>query len=137
MRGVLSHGHVRLQVPDQGSRPASSLCMLELTPQQVALLEKLRDAGFGLAAFPLYASYVGVRKENCVMLLAPIAGGGMQPFGEPCFLVGGNLGVRMTRDGREWFVWKKEQVEATPERLEELQRFTAEVRAVLGATGTT
>jgi len=105
--------------------------MLELTPQQIALLEKFRDAGFGLAAFPLYASYVGVKKGNCAVLVAPVAGGGLQTYGEPCYLVGGNLGVRMRREGREWFVWKKEQVEVTPERLGELQRFTGEVRAVL------
>jgi len=107
--------------------------MLELTPRQIAVLEKLRDAGFGLAAFPLYASYLGLKKGNCAILLAPVAGGGMQPFGEPCYLVGGNLGVRMKRAGREWFVWKKEQVEVTAERLGELQRFTAEVRATLNA----
>ncbi len=108
--------------------------MLELTPEQVAVLHKLRDAGFGLAAFPLYASHVGVKKGNCAMLLAPVAGGGMKPFGEPCYLVSGNLGVRMKREGREWFVWKKEQIEVTPERLGELQKFVAEVHALLNPT---
>lgn len=105
--------------------------MLELTPQQIAVLERFRDAGFGLAAFPLYASYLAVKKENCAVLLAPVAGGGMKLYGEPCYLVGGNMGVRARREGRDWFVWKKEQVEATPARLQELQRFAAEVRSNL------
>ena len=105
--------------------------MLELTPPQIAVLEKFRDAGFGLAAFPLYASYVGVKKGNCAVLLAPAASGEMKMYGDVCYLVGGNMGVRMKRDGRDWFVWKKEQVEVTPARLGELQEFAAAVRAVL------
>ncbi len=105
--------------------------MLELTPQQIAVLERFRDAGFALAAFPLYASYIGVKKENCAVLLAPVPNGGMRPYGEACYLVAGNMGVRAKRDGRDWFVWKKEQVEATPARLGELQRFAVEVRSIL------
>lgn len=108
--------------------------MLELTPQQITVLERFRDAGFALGAFPLYASYLGVKKDNCAVLLAPVEGGGMNLYGEVCYLVAGNMGVRMKRDGLDCFVWKKEQVEATPARLQELQRFTAEVRAVLSAS---
>jgi hypothetical protein len=107
--------------------------MLELTPEQILVLERLRVAGFGLAAFPLYASYVAVTRGVCAALLAPLAGGGMQLYGEPCYLIAGQMGVRTRRGGRDCFVWKKEQVEATPERLAELRRFAEDVNTVLRA----
>jgi hypothetical protein len=42
-------------------------------------------------------------------------------------LIGGNFTVRVTRDGGDWFVWKKERLEATPARVAELETFTAEL----------
>ncbi len=103
---------------------------LELTPPQVAVLERLRDAGYTLVAFPMYAQHVGVRKGDCAALLAP-AGTSMALFGEACWLVNGNLSVRVRRPeasgARDWFVWKKQSVEATPERLAELAKFNAEL----------
>lgn len=105
--------------------------MLELTPQQIAVLERLVEKGFRPTAFPLYASHIGVRKENCAALLAPVDGGGMRVFGEPCYLLSGNLTVRVRRAGREWFVWKKTELEVTPERLAELTRFAEELVVLL------
>jgi hypothetical protein len=105
--------------------------MLELSPAQVSVLEQCASAGFTIVAFPMYASAAGVRKGNCAALLAPIPKGGMRILVEPCYLVEGNLTVRIHRDGRDFFVWKKTQLEATPERLDELSRFRAELDAVL------
>ena len=105
--------------------------MLELTPQQVAILERLVEHGFRPTAFPLYASHIGVRKGNCAVLLAPVDDAGMIIFGEPCYLVNGNLTVRVKRAGREWFVWKKTELEATPERLAELALFTNELTSLV------
>jgi hypothetical protein len=106
--------------------------VLELTPPQIAVLEKLHNRGFQFVAFPLYASYVGVRKGNCATLLAPVAGGGMRVFGEPGYLVEGNLGVRVLREGKAFFVWKQNALAATPEREDELRRFSTEVGQLLG-----
>ncbi len=105
--------------------------MLELTPPQIALLERLVARGFEPVAFPLYASAVGVRKGNCAALLQPVPAGGFQLFGAACYLVEGNLTVRIQRGGKRWFVWKKKQVEATPARLAELDEFTAELTSLL------
>lgn len=105
--------------------------MLELTPAQIAVLERLVAHGFSGVAFPLYASSVGVRKGNCAALLGPIAGDGMRIVGDPCYLIDGNLSVLVVRDKRRWFVWKKKQVEATPERLAELAQFTRELEDLL------
>ncbi len=106
--------------------------MLELTPEQLSLLERLGGQGFQVVAYPLYANTVGVKKGNCAALLGPAEGGGFRVFGEPSYLVEGNFAVRCTRGGRHWFVWKKKQVEATPQRLGELEHFAKELARALG-----
>ena len=105
--------------------------MNELTPPQIAILERLISGGFSVVAFPLYASAVGIRKGNYAALLDPLAGGGFRLFGEPCVLLEGNLAVRLTEKGKSWFVWKKQRLEATPERVSELDRFAAELKMLL------
>jgi hypothetical protein len=105
--------------------------MNELTPRQVAILERLVSDGFSIVAFPLYANAVGVRKGSCAALLDPVVGRGFRLFGEPCVLLDGNLTVRVTDKGKSWFVWKKQRVEATPDRIAELDRFVSEVKLLL------
>jgi hypothetical protein len=105
--------------------------MLELTPAQVAVLERLATNGFAIVAFPLYASAIGVRRGLFAVLLTPVEGGAMRLLGEPCYLIDGNLSVRVTRKGRALFVWKSREVEATPELLAELGRFAADVGELL------
>lgn len=101
----------------------ASLPMLNLTAQQIAILVRLRERGFALVAFPLYASHVGVRRGECAALLAPVPGGGLRVFGDPIVLVAGNPAVRLLRSGSEVFVWKGSEVPATPERNAELAAF--------------
>jgi hypothetical protein len=107
--------------------------MLELSPKQIEVLENIAAHGFAIVAFPLYSSAAGVRKGSCAALLAPAQHGGMQLLGEPCCLVNGNLSVRIRRNGSEWFVWKKQQIEATPERLKDLAEFRGELDDLLAA----
>ena len=105
--------------------------MDEFSIQQIGILERLAAKEFVLVAFPLYANTVGVRKGSCAALLDPIANGGFRIFGEPCVLLEGNLTVRITEKGKTWFVWKKQRMEATPERLSELENFVAELKLLL------
>jgi hypothetical protein len=105
--------------------------MNEFSPQQVGILERLVAKEFILVAFPLYANAVGVRKGICAALLDPIANGGFRLFGEPCVLLDGNLTVRITEKGKTWFVWKKQRLEATLERVLELDSFVAELKLLL------
>jgi len=107
--------------------------MMELTPEQIAVLERLHGRGFALVAFPLYASKVGVRKGDCAALLDPVPGG-LRAFGEPCYLVDGNLSVQVTQGGAKAFVWKTTRLGATPERLAELQAFREELEELLMAS---
>jgi hypothetical protein len=104
---------------------------MDLSPQQMAILQRLHLAGFEIVAFPMYANYVGTRKGNCAALLARAAPGGFEIFGAPAYLIGGNLSVRVRRDGREFFVWKKESLEVTAARLAELEAFAVELSQAL------
>jgi len=97
----------------------------------VALLERFAARGFHVVSFPLYASAIGVRKGNCAALFRPAKGGGLELLGEPSYLLEDNLTVRATRGGRRWFVWKKKQLEVTPERIAELRRFAEELAGLL------
>jgi hypothetical protein len=105
--------------------------MNEFAAKQVAILERVVAAGFSVVAFPLYANAVGVRKGNCAALLEPVPGSGFRVFGEPCVLLEGNLTVRVADKGKSWFVWKKMRVEATTERVAELDRFVSELTMLL------
>ena len=75
--------------------------MLELSPQQIAVLERLVAQGFQVVPFPPYANAVGLRKGNCAALVGPAEGGGMKLVAEPCYLVDGNLSVRVSRGDRK------------------------------------
>jgi len=43
----------------------------------------------------------------------------------------GNFGVRLKRRSADVFVWKKAEIAATPERLEELEAFRRELMEIL------
>ena len=105
--------------------------MEELTRTQIAVLERMIEHGFTPVAFPLYAAMVGVKKQECAALLEPIPAGGFRVYGQPCVLLDGNLTVRITEKEKSWFVWKKHRVEATPERVAELDKFVSELQLLL------
>ena len=109
------------------------MAMNELSASQISILERIASRGFNIVAFPLYANAVGVRKGNCAALLDPISNGGLRLYGEPCFLLEGNLSVRVTEKGKTWFVWKKQRIEATAERISELEAFVGELKLLLEA----
>jgi hypothetical protein len=102
--------------------------MVDLTQSHITTLERLIERDFSIVAFPLYANAVGIRRENYVALLQPLTGGGFRFFGEPCYLLDGNLTVRVNREGKSWFVWKKQKVEATAERLAALSDFVSALK---------
>jgi len=103
---------------------------MELTSQQIGILERLRSSGFEIVAFPMYENYVGVRKGQCGALLAPTPSG-FTLYGEPSYLVAGGLSARLIQSDGHWFVRKKDKLEATPERTAELESFAAELVSAL------
>ena len=105
--------------------------MNDLTEQQIRTLETLHRHGFTFVVFPLLANYIGVKKHNCAALLGRTAEGKLEIFGEPSYLVEGNISVLVHRRGASYFVWKLHEVEATAERLAELETFVTELKALL------
>jgi hypothetical protein len=112
---------------------AYNIDVLELSPKQIRILERIAEHGFAIVAFPLYASAAGVRKGNCAVLLTPIPNGGMRLLGDPCWLVNGNLSVRVRKNNDEWFVCKKQEIQVTPERLAEVAEFRRKLEDLLAA----
>jgi len=104
---------------------------MDLTPRQISRLERIHAHDFQVVAFSMYANYVGVRKGNCAALLSPIGGDRFQIYGQPAYLIGGNFSVRVKREGRDWFVWKKEKLEVTAARLTELESFSSQLSEIL------
>jgi hypothetical protein len=105
--------------------------MLQLSPQQMQVLERAFAAGFQPVAIPPYESALCVRRRECAALLAAEPGGGLRFLAPPTFLVDGNLSVKIKRDGRDFFVWKKKELPATPERLAELTQFRQDLADIL------
>ena len=105
--------------------------MPELTPQQMKTLERLFAAGFRPIAIPPYESALCVRRGECAALLAPVANAGLRLLAAPTYIVDGNLSVKLKRGKGEVFVWKKREIEATSERLKELEAFRHELTSIL------
>ena len=105
--------------------------MVELSPRQMQVLERLLEAGFRPIAIPPYENALCMRKGDCAVVLAPVPNAGMKLLAPPSYLVGGNFSVKLRRGSREVFVWKKQEVEATPERLRELESFREQLQEIL------
>ena len=105
--------------------------MLELSPQQMQVLERAVAAGFRPIAIPPYESALCVRRGECAAVLTAVPGGGLRLLAPPTLLVGGNLSVKLKRGSGEVFVWKKTEVSATTERLDELAKFRQDLVAIV------
>jgi hypothetical protein len=110
--------------------------MVEITPRQMQILERLFAAGFQPIAIPPYESALCMRRGECAAILSPIPDGGLKLLAPPSYLVDGNLSVRLKRGSGEVFVWKKTELAATPERLQELERFRLVLTELLGEVST-
>jgi|ERR1700675_2433028 len=104
---------------------------LELSPRQINTLERLVAAGFRPIVIPPYESALCMRKGECAVVLAPVPHAGLKVLAPVSYLVDGNFGVRLKRGSEEVFVWKKSEIAATPERLEELAAFRRELMEIL------
>jgi hypothetical protein len=98
-----------------------------------AQLQSIYLAGFELQTFERYPKLIGLTKGNCVALLIPGVDG-LQVMGTPGWRMGEVLGVLTEVGGRKVFQAKLEIVEATPERIAELDAFRAELKELLAAT---
>lgn len=93
-------------------------------------LQRLYVAGFELQMFERYPKCVGAVRGECVALLVPGVDG-VQILGTPGWRMGEVMGVLTDVNGRKVFQAKSEVVDATPERLETLQKFREELSRLL------
>ena len=100
-------------------------------PDPAQQLQQIYLAGFEIETFDRFPKCVGVLRDNCVALLVPGVNG-LQLLGTPGWRMGEVLGVLVEKDGRQVFQAKDEIVEATAERREALNRFRADLQALLG-----
>jgi len=101
-------------------------------PDSAEQLQRIYLAGFELQTFERYPKCIGVMRDNCVALLVPGVDG-LQILGTPGWRMGEVMGVLTEREGRKVFQAKTEVVEATPERLEALQKFRQYLSQLLHA----
>jgi len=94
-------------------------------------MERLLEAGFRPIAIPPYENALCVRKGNCVAALAPVSNAGMKLLAPATYLVDGNFSVKLQRGAKQVFVWKKKEMEATAERLAELEGFRTNLQEIL------
>jgi hypothetical protein len=102
-------------------------------PDSAEQLQRIYLAGFELQTFDRYPNAVGVIRDGCIALLRATPSG-LQMIGAPGWRMGEVLGVLVEKDGREVFQAKSEIVEATPQRLDALRRFKADLEQLLTAT---
>lgn len=105
--------------------------MVELTPQQMQTMERLLAAGFRPIAIPPYENAICIKKGDCAVVLTAVPNGGLKMLAPPTYMVGGNLSVKLRRGLGEVFVSKKNEIDATPERLNELDSFRRELSELL------
>jgi hypothetical protein len=101
-------------------------------PDPAEQLQKIFLAGFELQSLERFPAAIGVVKGNCMVLLraTPM---GLQRVGQPGWRMGNGdlLGVLVEKEGKRFFQNKLNVVEATAERLVELDVFRQEVENLL------
>jgi len=102
-------------------------------PDPSEQLQRLYVEGFELQTFERYPNSVGALRDGCIALLRATPAG-LEMIGTPGWRMGEVMGVLVERDGRQVFQAKSETVDATPERLDALQRFSADLQELLLAT---
>ncbi len=95
-------------------------------------LQAIYLAGFEIETFERFPNTVGVMKGNCIALLQPTVLG-LKLIGQAGWHMGEVLGVLVERAGTRVFQAKGELIDATPERLRELESFSHELEILMSA----
>jgi hypothetical protein len=102
-------------------------------PDPAEQLQRIYLAGFELQTFDRFPKAIGVVRDGCIALLEATPDG-LKMIGTPGWRMGEVMGVLVEEAGGKVFRTKSETVEATPERLEALQQFRAELELLLSPT---
>lgn len=101
-----------------------------LMPDPAQQLQVFYLAGFEIETFDRFPNTVGLIKGSCIALVQP-AQDGLKLIGQPGWHMGEALGVLVELAGRKVFQAKNELIEATPERLAELEKFRRELEKLM------
>src|SRR5437660_10630170 len=93
-------------------------------------LQRIYLAGFELQTFDRYPRAIGAMRDGCIALLEATPEG-LRIIGTPGWRMGDVLGVLVEKGGRQVFQSKDQLEEATPERLEILRKFRADLEGLL------
>jgi len=99
-------------------------------PQPEEQLGRLVQAGFELQTFERFPRSLGILKGGCIALVETTPEG-LKIIGTPGWRMGEVMGVLVTKGDRQVFQAKDQTLEATPERVEALARFRAELASFL------
>jgi hypothetical protein len=99
-------------------------------PDPAKQLQTIYLAGFDIHTFERFPNTVGLCKGHCIALVQPTSSG-LRLLGQPGWHMGEVLGVLVERNGKRMFQAKSEYLEATPERLNELQDFRRELENLM------
>jgi hypothetical protein len=101
-----------------------------LTPAQIAVLERFLRAGFRFVTIERYARYLGVEKNGFITLL-DATGGKLTVFSQVGYRMGEGIGMLVERGVGKAFVWKEQAVDATPEMFASYDQFKLELGELL------
>ncbi len=104
---------------------------MDLTPSQIATLEKILNAGFRFVTIERAERYLGVEREGFIALLEP-ADGQLRLFGQAGYLVSEGIAMLVERREGKRFVRHEQSVPATPEMLAGYEKFKRDLKRILG-----
>ena len=93
-------------------------------------LQALYAAGFELKTFERFPRAIGVLRGSCIVLLQSGVNG-LEMIGRPGWHIGEAIGVLTEKNGRQVFQAKSETVDATEDRIKELEKFEKDLTEIL------
>lgn len=117
---------------DHGDGEARGRKESRLVPNSAQQLQAIYLDGFEVQTFERFPNILGLTKGNCIALVNPTPDG-LRLIGQPGWRMGELQGVLVVRAGKRVFQAKTDLVEATPDRLAELEEFRRKLEELLQA----
>jgi hypothetical protein len=99
-------------------------------PDPAEQLQRIYQAGFEVERLERFPNALGVVRGNCVALVQSTPEG-LKVIAAPGWRMGDVIGVLIKKNGKQVFQNKANIIEATPERLAEMDRFRRELEHAL------